>query len=311
MRRRSLLRLIALTAALTLAVFCAAAWAASVVWRVSQRGEDRAVHLSTYRWHEDAAWFGGLSALEVSENGMGFVALTDRGHLVAGRFWREAGAITSVELLRDERLTDTDGAPVTSKLEDSEGLAFGPGEVFYVSFESPHRVLEYSPTGVRELTAPKAFRAFRFNSSLEALARFDDGRLIAIGEAAPRAPETGRVWQWSEAAGWQSLGPYPEQDGFLPVGADMGPDCALYVLERKFPSVGFRSRLRRFEVTADGLTGGQLLLNSALAEYDNLEGLSIWQDESGALRATMISDDNFFWLQRTEIVEVRLPPWQR
>ena len=81
----------------------------------------------------------------------------------------------------------------------------------------------------------------------------------------------------------------------------------MYVLERKFGSVGFRTRLRRFTLSREGLAGGQILLNTALAQHDNLEGLSIWRDAAGALRATMISDDNFLWIQRTEIVEYRLP----
>jgi len=81
-----------------------------------------------------------------------------------------------------------------------------------------------------------------------------------------------------------------------------GPDGQLYVLERDFLGIGFRSRVRRFD-----LTGGneQILLETRLRQHDNLEGISIWQDDQG-VRMTLISDDNYRAFQRTEIVEYRL-----
>ncbi len=306
MRRRSLLRLTAVSLSLVL-TFCAAAWAASAAWKDSQQKEDRARFLGSFRWTMPESWFGGLSGLEVSANGMGFVAITDRSHLVTGRFWREEGRITGIEPLRNERLRDVGGARMPEPREDSEGLAFGAGETYYVSFESPHFVLEYSPAGVRELVNPVAFRSFRYNSSFEALALDAAGSLLVISESPARDPQVDRIWQWSGTGGWRGFGAYPEQEDFLPVGADFGPDGRLYVLERKFLSIGFRSRLRRFSLGPQGLTGGEVLMTSALAQHDNLEGLSVWRGEDGQLRATMISDDNFFWVQRTEVVEYALP----
>ena len=93
----------------------------------------------------------------------------------------------------------------------------------------------------------------------------------------------------------------------MPVGADFGPDGRLYVLERKFARIGFRSRLRRFKWTDSALTQEETLIETSVATHDNLEGVSIWRDSRGQLRATMISDDNFLWIQRTEIVEYSLP----
>jgi hypothetical protein len=92
------------------------------------------------------------------------------------------------------------------------------------------------------------------------------------------------------------------------VAADFGPDGRFYVLERDFRALGgFSSRLRRFELGTDGLTGEAILLETPFALHDNLEGLSVWRDDQGVLRATMISDDNFIFVQQTQIVEYRLP----
>jgi hypothetical protein len=101
---------------------------------------------------------------------------------------------------------------------------------------------------------------------------------------------------WDQPFEITRSGPYPLS------GADIGPEGRLYVLERDFIGVGFRNRVRRFAL--DG-TGEEVVLETRVLTYDNLEGISVWQDVQG-LRMTLISDDNFRSFQRTEIVEYRL-----
>jgi hypothetical protein len=100
-----------------------------------------------------------------------------------------------------------------------------------------------------------------------------------------------------------------EADGaFLPVGADLGPDGRLYLLERRFHGLGgFASRLRRVVLQEGGVARGETLFQTRPGQFGNLEGLAIWRDGAGALRATLISDDNFLPVLGTELVEVRLP----
>ena len=45
------------------------------------------------------------------------------------------------------------------------------------------------------------------------------------------------------------------------------------------------------------------MLTTYPGQFDNLEAISLWHDRSGATRITMISDDNFLRIQRTQIVE--------
>ena len=100
----------------------------------------------------------------------------------------------------------------------------------------------------------------------------------------------------------------PRRGYFLAVAADIGPDGRFYLLERQFFGLlGFGSRVRRFTMSPDGLSKEETLLQTTPGQHDNLEGLSVWRDASGTLRLTMISDDNFLFLQRTEIVEYRVP----
>jgi hypothetical protein len=51
----------------------------------------------------------------------------------------------------------------------------------------------------------------------------------------------------------------------------------------------------------------KMLLRKGIGIHDNLEGLAVWRDELDRIRLTMISDDNFRLVQRTEIVEYVLP----
>ena len=47
------------------------------------------------------------------------------------------------------------------------------------------------------------------------------------------------------------------------------------------------------------------ILTTSLLQFDNLEGIAVWADGQG-IRITMISDDNFLFVQRTELVEYRV-----
>ena len=46
-----------------------------------------------------------------------------------------------------------------------------------------------------------------------------------------------------------------------------------------------------------------MLLESRIGQFDNLEGISVWRDDRNRTRITLISDDNFFLFQKTELVE--------
>ncbi len=113
------------------------------------------------------------------------------------------------------------------------------------------------------------------------------------------------VWRYRDGE-WTTAFTIAGQGPWAPVGADVGPDGRLYLLERDFKGLlGFATRVRRFDMTDGGVSGGETLLETRLGQYDNLEGLTVWDDGQG-IRLTMISDDNFLFVQRTELVEYRV-----
>jgi len=85
----------------------------------------------------------------------------------------------------------------------------------------------------------------------------------------------------------------------------------LLVLERKFSwSSGLAVRIRRIAlagVRAGVLVDGPALIEADLRqEIDNMEGLSIHRGAGGETILTLISDDNFSFLQRTLLLQFAL-----
>jgi len=265
--------------------------------------------LSAYEWTRSEPWFGGFSGLHLSPDGQRATMLSDRTTVVEVRLTRDGdGQIAGVEPLTHWRPRSSRDKPLTGRIADSEGLAIGRDGAVYISFEGVHRVARYARPGAPAtvLNAPWVFQELEGNRSLEALAIDAAGRLYTLPEGGRDAQ--GRIpVHRRDAQGWRVAFALPARGRFLPVGADIGPDGRFYVLERSVGVLGFRSRLRRWTLTETGAEQEETLLTTAAGTHDNLEGLSVWRDPGGDLRATMVSDDNFLSLQRTELVEYRLP----
>lgn len=251
--------------------------------------------------------FGGFSALSVGPNGADIIVLSDRGAYAQGQILRDpGGAVAALRLAPVTLLRPTKGADSGGRNSDSEGLAIASDGQIYVSFESLTRVSRFARLDAVPVDLPDnaAFEQLPVNKGLEALAIDAMGTLYAVPEA--KIGETIPVHVFREGK-WRDPLTLPRIGSFLPVAADFGPDGQFYLLERRFDGLsGFATRLRRFGLGANGFSEGEILLQTAAGRHDNLEGLSIWRAPDG-LRATMISDDNFFALQVTEIVEYRLP----
>lgn len=265
---------------------------------------------SAYHWQRDDPLFGGFSAIETTPDGMGFVTVSDKGAYTSGRFIRDGkGRIIDITADQVRPLLGPDNLPLGKYRTDSEGLALLPDGQAYVSFERDARVAHYSTIdgpGIL-LPQPQAFKDMRPNSSLEALAVDARGILYTLPEVSEEFTAPFPVYRFQNGM-WDQPFSLPRRGWFMAVAADIGPDGKFYLLERQFKGFsGFASRVRRFTMGPTGLSNEQTLFKTAAGQHDNLEGLSVWRDGQGTLRLTMISDDNFFFLQRTEIVEYRVP----
>ncbi|KIC38632.1 ABC-type cobalamin/Fe3+-siderophores transport system, ATPase component [Ruegeria sp. ANG-R] len=264
--------------------------------------------LGSYNWSNRADWFGGFSAIHISENGQHMIAVSDRSKLVTARIERDGDKISDVRILGHWPILSSRGAALRGRAGDSEGLAIAADGSLYISFERIHRVVHYAAPDARArvLPRPQAFLNLDQNGSFEALAIDDRGRLYTLAEKSRTAQGAIPVFRW-DGSRWSAPFVLPARGSFLPVAADFGPDGRLYVLERAVSLIGFRSRLRRWVIDDGVPQAEEILFETGTGKHDNLEGLSVWRDMKGRLRATMVSDDNFFALQRTELVEYLLP----
>lgn len=263
---------------------------------------------SSTLWSIPDETFGGWSGIEVDENGEGFIAISDRGLITSGRLLRNSkGWIVGVEPGPILTINGTDGAPLARYFDDSEGLAIAPDGTVYISFESEHRVMSFpDATADMGTDLPRAdgFADMQNNSSLEALAIDAEGALYTMPERSGKLSRPFDVYRFKDGE-WTIPFTIERRGDFLPTGADIGPDGRFYLLERALSEsqLGFATRVRRFDMTEEGITNEVTLLTTEPRMHDNLEGISVWQDALGDMHLTMISDDNHKFFQVNEIVE--------
>lgn len=290
------------------------AWTVRGEW-ANAAGLQSASLLNTWVFQEDREHFGGLSAIEMLDSDHA-LALTDRARLFHLTLSRDGmDQIVDVVVQPVARLAaGPDRGDGGRYGFDAEGLSLMPSGRLAVSFENRQRVALY-PMPDLDGTPPRFSKPLRMlfhpgwpgmhiNKSLEAVAVDAHGRIHTL-------PEGGRIdgaipiYRW-KGGDWQIVASLPVSGRFSPVAADFGPDGRLYVLERSFALFGFRTQLRSMVLSEDGAEDLVVHFRSLIGTHDNLEGVDVWRDQAGLLRATMVGDDNFTSLLRSELVEYRL-----
>ena len=146
------------------------------------------------------------------------------------------------------------------------------------------------------------------------MARLADGRLFAIAEDLKAGPDAYRAWigGGENPISWGLLS-YEGTGLFRPVGAATLPSGDVVVLERRFTWVGgVASRLLR--VAAADIVPGARLKGIELAVLDrpltaaNFEGIAAILGVNGATLLYLVSDDNYWALQRTLLFLFALSP---
>lgn len=257
---------------------------------------------------EHPQW-GGLSGVEMAQDGAALVAISDRGILFHAEVTRDgAGQVGGLSLQSVDELMGRDGQRGPWAARDAEGLALLPDGTLYISFEGDHRVARYIGDGLSEALPPHPdFATLQENSSLEAIAVDGTGTLYALPERSGAQERPFPIYRYRDGT-WDSDLSVPRMGRFLAVGADFDDRGRFYLLERDFSLLfGFATRIRRFEIGDAGIGMGEVLLETRHGQHSNLEGLSLWRDGAGRLIASMVSDDNFSPLLPTQLVEYILP----
>ncbi|MFQ5562801.1 MAG: esterase-like activity of phytase family protein [Parvularculaceae bacterium] len=260
--------------------------------------------------------FGGFSALSVSPDGRGLLAVSDRAQwLAAGLVYDDKGRLAGLAGARMAALTGADGAVISGANADAEGLALADGDAL-VSFEREPRVdayrigadglLNYADRRL-DLTDVKELRN---NDSLESVAQLADGRLVTIAEGGKDGDAPSRTG-WILNGEVLSTFTYRPAKDFNLSDAHAGSDGGVYFLERAYSRLkGVRINVKMTH--ADEIAPGADLAAAKLAEFgplyaiDNFEGLAARKDILGRTFLYLISDDNFSDRQKTLLLMFEL-----
>ena len=266
--------------------------------------------------------FGGVSALRVQPDGSRFIAITDQGRWLRGRIVYNG--------TRPVRIADAEMAPALGPSGrplgamgwyDTEAIA-EDGGTLYVGIERVNRILRFDygrsglaargqvvpvPPGVATLPNNKGLECLTFAGKSTPLA----GTLIAISERGLDA--AGNIKGFLIGGRTPGEIVYRRQAEFDVSDCATLPSGDLLVLERKFRwSTGVQIRIRRIAIASvapGALLDGPLLLDVDMGyQIDNMEGLSVHTLPSGETVLTLISDDNFSFLQRTLLLQFTLMP---
>lgn len=262
--------------------------------------------------------FGGWSDLDISEDGTRLTAISDRGYWFDARIEHEPAG--GIHLLADARLgylPNLAGFRQPSTGGDAEGLSRTPEGGFLVSFERRHRVWFYPPAeppfSVRPRALPMPPEAARMpeNGGIEALVRLPGGRVLALSEEMLAADGANAGWL-GDGRSWNRLS-YVAGPDFKPTGAARLPNGDILVLERRFSRMSVPgARIAR--LPAEAVRPGARLVGEELARieppmsFDNFEGIATRLDPQGRILIYVMSDDNYFWLQRTLLLVFELVP---
>jgi len=263
--------------------------------------------------------FGGFSGLWRGAQGHDLVAVSDKGMWLTAKVASRNGRLAGLAEAELAPILGSSGRPLRrSRYYDTESLCIADG-VAYLGVERTHDVLrfDWARDGVlaraRIVAVPREAKRLPSNKGLEAIGVVPQGQPLA-GAIVAIAERSGAVDE--PTSGFIIGGRQPglfrvaRHDGFDITDLAFLPDGDLLLLERWYqPFRGVGMRIRR--VAGERLKPGALLDGPYLVEadlgqeIDNMEGLSVHL-EQGRTVLTLISDDNFSFLQRTVLLEFEL-----
>jgi hypothetical protein len=263
--------------------------------------------------------FGGFSGLWRGANGNDLVGVTDNGFWLTAKVASRKGRLAGLEGAELAPILGSSGRPLhRSRYYDTEGLCIAEG-VAYLGVERTHDLLrfDWAAEGVmaraRIVPVPREVKRLPNNRGLEAIGVVPGGQplagaIVAIAErsGADDEPTLGVILGGRQPGLFRVI----RHDGFDITDLAFLPDGDLLLLERWYrPLRGVGMRIRRVageRLKAGALLDGPYLIEADLGqEIDNMEGLCV-HPEQGRIVLTLISDDNFSFLQRTVMLEFEL-----
>ncbi|AMJ61868.1 esterase-like activity of phytase family protein [Bosea sp. PAMC 26642] len=263
--------------------------------------------------------FGGLSGLWRSGDGTDLVAITDNGFWLTAKARSQDGRIVGLDGAELAPILGSSGRPLhRSRYYDTESLTIADG-VAYIGVERTHDILrfDWAAHGVearaRIVPAPREVKRLPDNRGLEAIGVVPAGHalagaVVAIAErsGSDTEPTLGVIIGGRQPGLFQVA----RRDGFDITDLAFLASGDILLLERWYRTLrGVAMRIRRIagaSLRPGALLDGPVLIEADLGqEIDNMEGICVHRD-GGKTIVTLVSDDNFSFLQRTLLLEFEL-----
>ena len=254
----------------------------------------------------DDSQFGGISGLSMSKNGKNFILVSDKSFYFKGEIIRDKlNKIINFNITEKGQLLSSRGKILKKRNIDSESIVKSTNNGYFISFESNNRVMYHKTLKEPGEFLPKHpdFDNFLFNDGIEALAIKSNGELFAIPELPPKGKKFHPIYRFYNN-NWSIVDEIKIDQNYKVVDAEIIDDQNLITLERNFSFYdGFKIRLRRIIFEKNYVKNSEILLESLPWEFYNFEGISKWEDVDGNIYLTLVSDDQFSPLLKTEIRE--------
>jgi hypothetical protein len=266
--------------------------------------------------------FGGISALNIEGDGTHFLAITDNGSWLRGRFVYEKGKLVGVTDAEMAPILAADGKPLAAQGRyDVESLTELDGQ-HYIGIERVEQIvrLDYRRDGLlargTPIPVPPDFKTFANNKSLECLTGAPKnsplaGNLIVITEESLDSAGNHRSFLMKPDGSRVERFSVKRSDDYDVTDCTILPPGDLLILERRYsPARGVAMRIRRIPLTAikpGALVDGRVLIDADMAfQVDNMEGIAVHRTAGGETVITLVSDDNFSVIQRNLLLQFTL-----
>ena len=264
--------------------------------------------------------FGGISAIHMERDGSHFLALTDNGSWLRARIVYEGGKPAGIADAEMAPILGPDGEPLAARgWFDTESLAETNGTL-YVGIERVEKIVrfDYARAGLaargEPIKVPDDFKTFTYNKSLECLAVPPKGsplagQLIVVTEHSLDA--TGNHRSYLIDGNKVARFSVRRSDGFDVSDCAILAPADLLLLERSYSRLaGVAMRIRRVPlrlIKPGTLIDGKPLIVADLAyQIDNMEGIAVHRNAAGETILTLVSDDNFSFIQRNILLQFAL-----
>lgn len=293
----------------------------------SERRAGRLIYRGGLVLTSDHRDFGGWSDLGISADGDEMLAISDQGHWLRAKLTYDGnGDLAGVGDSEIADMLDMDGRPIHGRENDSEGLTLErPNDVHgpvVVSFEIDTRLWRYDLSkglDARPTEVPLGdwVKPLPRNRQIEAITLFRPDTLLAFAEEKLSGADDliGAMEAYPNSGGKPMSRPFSvvAHDPFDITSVANAPDGGIYMLERRFSLLGgLGMEIRHIaadEIHEQARLRGEVLANLSFqdANIDNMEGLAVRRGARGETLLYVISDDNYWRLQRTLLLmfEVR------